>query len=562
MDETTRFQLAALRGVVLGLYSTARENPHLVVALTEVVHPELPVEHRLSMLEQMFHQVLPLFGNTAYTQEQIAAALLRPQPDAAHIFMLLYFAEMVAVLHSMSHTQILTFCQHAVPGDAQTAPAYLVPILNALRDFFQTRDQQRLHDLHSALSSTPLHMELRVLLDHEPSVLLELGQLLVDLLKLPLAELNALHVWFSAITPVRINYLAQLLRFDPHQLLQLKRQLSSGFPGQAPVQPPSTGHYGHQPSPPHHPQHPASPYHSSQPLSPHAPHSLDAAAAALLDPSSSAASSPSACSSSSSVTMPQQQLFGTTPPARADDFYESMTQPAGVLALDGAAPPSDSAFRLRLARQPPLKTVYQRILKPYPAVMLESGQDVGANLFVDVQLVRADTQEVMSCIEGTLTVRISNGIFAQFKKVKIMATSQMHGCLYKLRFQLKRFDGISHEILPGAMCESENIEVFSHTLYLNGTKSDGPSPPVVTEILPPAGTPGTRAVVLGGNFVHSPTLQVQIGPVCVAPTFHEVGTLIVTIPQLPPGTPGGPHPVTVSNDGAIFAHSNVYFVYM
>jgi hypothetical protein len=49
-------------------------------------------------------------------------------------------------------------------------------------------------------------------------------------------------------------------------------------------------------------------------------------------------------------------------------------------------------FQIRIARQPPSKTVYQRILKPFPTVMLLSGQDNDSNLFVEATLLRSDNE--------------------------------------------------------------------------------------------------------------------------------------------------------------------------
>lgn len=46
--------------------------------------------------------------------------------------------------------------------------------------------------------------------------------------------------------------------------------------------------------------------------------------------------------------------------------------------------PDPNVFRLRIARQPPSKTVYQRILKPFPSVMLVSGNDSGILLLPNI----------------------------------------------------------------------------------------------------------------------------------------------------------------------------------
>ncbi|KAL6078159.1 DNA repair protein rad10 domain-containing protein, variant 2 [Balamuthia mandrillaris] len=140
-------------------------------------------------------------------------------------------------------------------------------------------------------------------------------------------------------------------------------------------------------------------------------------------------------------------------------------------------PSSENKFQIRIARQPPPKTVYQRILKPFPSVMLLMGQDNDSNLFVEAQLIRSDNEQPLPrAVDGNRIVRISNGIFATFKKLKILSTSQQQGTLFRLRFVLKRYAGsqASFEDIPNCTIISNPIEVFSHTQYLN-EKQDGTS---------------------------------------------------------------------------------------
>lgn len=242
-------------------------------------------------------------------------------------------------------------------------------------------------------------------------------------------------------------------------------------------------------------------------------------------------------------------------------FRESMSASLGIAALGGVPVPSDSVFLLRIARQPPSKTVYQRLLKPFPSIMLEAGNDTSVDLFVEVSLVRADSEQELSAdlLEGVRLVNISNGVFATFKKLKINHTSQMQGCQFKLRFSLKRFCGTTYQPLAASVM-SEPIEVFSHTQYLTTAKGDAPEPPVISEILPPAGASGqaTRCVVIGGNFIHTPYLRVRFGGTDVAPQFHESGTLICNTPPMAPGAVL----VSVSNDGVSYCATTVTFCFV
>ncbi len=93
-------------------------------------------------------------------------------------------------------------------------------------------------------------------------------------------------------------------------------------------------------------------------------------------------------------------------------------------------------------------------------------------------------------------------------------SAHSQGTLFRLRFLLKRYVGTVFEIIQGATVISDPIEVFSHTLYLNTNRQDAPSPPVLNECLPTAGPcmGGTRIVLLGSNFVHSPELKVILAP--------------------------------------------------
>jgi hypothetical protein len=142
-----------------------------------------------------------------------------------------------------------------------------------------------------------------------------------------------------------------------------------------------------------------------------------------------------------------------------------LSAPDDAIAADGT-----QRFQIRIARQPPLKTVYQRILKPFPTVMLISGQDSDSNLFVEATLLRSDNElPLPQCMDGNRIVRITNGIFATFKKLKILSTSQQQGTLFRLRFSLKKYAGdqAAFEEIPGCTVVSTPIEVFSHTQYLN-----------------------------------------------------------------------------------------------
>jgi len=126
---------------------------------------------------------------------------------------------------------------------------------------------------------------------------------------------------------------------------------------------------------------------------------------------------------------------------------------------------------------------------------------------------------------------------------------------------LKRYIGNVFEQIPTASVISNPIEVFSHTLYLTEKQEATPPPPVVHEILPPAGVVGTRVALLGNNFVNSPQLRVRFGDSLISAVWHEQGTLLCNVPHpsKPPTAEGVP--IRVSNDGINFCETKVFFVY-
>ena len=216
-------------------------------------------------------------------------------------------------------------------------------------------------------------------------------------------------------------------------------------------------------------------------------------------------------------------------------------------------------------------------------VMLESGQDTEKNLYVEATLIRSDNEDEIknSALEGTKIVRISNGTFATFKKLKIMTTSQMQGTFFRIKFYLKRYNGKEFHN-EGAFTISNPIEVFSHSQYITPKKEgryflilffigqnnellklffifslSAPPPPVVLEVLPSTGPAGCRVAILGTNFVNTAKLKVQFGPTDIVPTFHEAGTLVCTAPPNPPG----PVQVRVTNDSSHYSNSNTTFTY-
>jgi hypothetical protein len=127
-----------------------------------------------------------------------------------------------------------------------------------------------------------------------------------------------------------------------------------------------------------------------------------------------------------------------------------------------------------MIREPPQQTVYQRIVKPFPAVMLTSnyhGKYPENNLFVEATLLRSDSEtEINQYLNGTHLESLSNNNIATFKKLKVLATSVKEGCMFRFKFTLKRYTRDHFEPVPNVTVISNPIEIFSHTCYITKPK--------------------------------------------------------------------------------------------
>jgi len=249
----------------------------------------------------------------------------------------------------------------------------------------------------------------------------------------------------------------------------------------------------------------------------------------LTSPSSSSSSTPSLLPSSpgppawtpinSSPFLPN--IISSAPVAKWPPAGNSFGKPAKP---SPEAPSSQNQLQIQIVTQPPLKTVYQRILKPFPTISLlckppgnaaqsntpwlkgQNSQDHDLShldldtLFVEASLRRGDNgKKLPECIDGICVVRFerinSYGVFATFKKLKILSTSQqLQGTLLRLEFTLKRYSGNSLEMVevPNCSIVSHPIEVFSHTQYLYKDSSKGKKSSIASKPFIPFLPKGTQ----------------------------------------------------------------------
>lgn len=269
----------------------------------------------------------------------------------------------------------------------------------------------------------------------------------------------------------------------------------------------------------------------------------------------------------------------------------------------------DTGLKLIITKQPPSKTVYQRILKPFPTVLLKYTDEQlkacnESNLFVEASLIRADTGEnAKRCLEGTVVVKMTSSTAAEFRKLKILSTTQQQGTLFRLQFTLKHYVGTNFCPIPGVVAFSDTIEVFSHTLYLSlekrrsllttftqqrqyqfvqqqdqqeqqevglpsimgvpGLQMCGRAVPTISDVVPDRGvSEGEKIVIFGKDFVNSDALCVSFnGCVGSAIAFHDQATLVCVVPilRMPDPNLSEMTPfvvnVKVSNDGVNFSNA-------
>lgn len=503
------------------LHQLGREMPQVLIFLSELAHPQLSPERRIPALGKMFEEVPLILQNPTTLQKYV----IEPPQDLVTLRLLLDMQEIFQILQQMTDLQMIHLTNNIIPPGP---PLQQLDFLQKAQEYFQSWTQDTLLNRHNVLSDTPLHMERQQLLELEPRIPWELLHFLIELLKLPMGELYSFQQWFSKLPTKPLFMLLHLLQMEPSELLEIKRKMDTSSNGPSII------------------------VNSS--------YSLPNSPEGMLLPSQVAPSTPimNGWSQQQDYTPPHLMMPGGShvPPGSLATVSPSKFSTSMAYSTEL------SNYQLRIARQPPSRTVYQRILKPFPAIMLIMGgvgEGVLSNLFVEASMLRSDSDvELSQCLEGNRIVRITNGVFATFKKLKILSTTQQQGTLFRLRFTLKRYTGSVFESISSCSVTSNPIEVFSHTLYLSEKQEAPPPPPTLNEILPGNGVVGSRVVLLGASFVNSPSLMVKIGDTEASPTFHEQGTLICVVPPLPQG-PGHTYHVRVSNDGINYSDSRVLF---
>ncbi|KAM9954548.1 hypothetical protein ACTFIW_003148 [Dictyostelium discoideum] len=595
-----------LTELLSNLETLAHESIQHLFFLCKVLQPHLTEELRFPLLSKMFSdmpQMIPLLSianHSTYLQD--------PNNHAFKLFM--DFKELANLLCKISYLQLFHLTNNIIPPGS---PQFQFNFFLNVQEYFRLASFDRLRIFNQSLggdqslSNTYLHIQKIMSLDS--SIPIDIIHFVAGIISLPLTDLYLFHHWFSNLSKKLLAVLLALLQLDSSTVLDLKRILATSVTftnennnnnknnnnnnnnilnntiiPQNKLNDNSNSNNNNNsndislPMPIYNGNNnnnnnsninsinnninnisveiPTSPVqsnnnnnnnfeNSSAPSSPFINNNYKEPQSPIMSvPSTPNLTTPVSKSSS----QPTTQITTQTPQRQ--------------LAITPNNNPSD-CFYLKIARQPPPKTVYQRILKPFPQVMIcGPGVDTEnfSNFYVEVTLLRNDNQtELVNYIDGTKTSRITGG-FAPFKKLKILSTTQQLRTLFRLKFVLKKYISNESQTFPEATVLSDPIEVFSHTIYLID-KQDVPFPPTVSEIIPASAKAGTRVVILGSNFSNTGDLKVYFGSTSVTATFYEQGTIIC---QVPPNAPNQPSNVNikVSNDGSQCSESNVMFNYI
>eukprot|EP01120_Amphizonella_sp_Union-15-10_P003169 TRINITY_DN1354_c0_g1_i1.p1 TRINITY_DN1354_c0_g1~~TRINITY_DN1354_c0_g1_i1.p1 ORF type:complete len:612 (-),score=110.23 TRINITY_DN1354_c0_g1_i1:173-2008(-) len=602
--------LQQLENLIRRLHDLGKELPGCLFSLTQVVQPQLPSELRVPLLGQIFSEVPQLVQKNA---AQIERFVDEPPEHEIAFRLLLDLRQVQRLLTSISYIQLLHLTNNMIPpGSPQQQLAFLLKI----QEIFRSWSMETAINYHVTLSDTPLHLERQKLLQLEPQLAIETLHLVIELLKLPVDELRPFKEWLGGLGQNQLILLVNLLQMEPAVLIEIKRRITvedlersnvgalQASPGD------KRDRFGNPKSVR------AADFNDvvslnerirrrsdldlsdgiQEPVNKKLNHSqlklmenavvnnyryhrptnlgLDASQTLETDPFlgetviSNGTGSDRFVASHSGLTVNASAVSGLSSGSVLSDarnLEPNVPNIGTVLVSHGQFHSTNNfdstEFQLRIVKHPPAKTVYQRILKPFPSIMLlgPGANENSNNLFVEASLLRSDSDvELPLCLDGNRIIRISGGVFATFKKLKILSTSQQQGTLFRLKFQLKKYVGNVFEILPTVFVTSNPIEVFSHTHYLSERKNASPPPPNVTEILPNHGTctGNTRVAILGSNFFNSPNLRVRFGDSVVTSTFHESGTLICTTP---PCNGERIVKVRVSNDGKDFCQTFATF---
>lgn len=474
------------------LWSVGAEAMDLLVVLCHIVEPSISGDSIVPALTTMFSELPQWLENTS--EEELLKLAEAPPAQAVHFRLLLALRGLGLFLEGVTGRHLELFYTLLPQGQHD----YRLEFVLAVQQVVCSWSHDRIIEMRNMLSPLPEHMRQHQVLCMNPEIQYETLELVSRILCLEEQELSLLLDWFPSLTQKTMSQFISLVSEVPFEALVELRSRLSREPEVVVKEEPG-------------------------------------------DASCTSSDFPSLGASGSGFPPPPSPVFD--PLADVQPLME-MHDTGGPSPHMGALQP----VRLRIIEQPPSQTVYQRLLKPHPKVMLENA--TSDDLWVEAVLIRQDSDRPIDAkgLDGTTVHHIAQGKVAVFGKLKLLFTSQQQGTLFRIKFVLKRYTGHGFEELPSGSVISNPVEVFSHSVYIRRPRHA--TPPMITEVLPPVAMAGQRCrlCVIGSNFNNSITISVRIGDRVMTgddAMFHGTGTLLVNAPPLPPGE----YDLSASNDG-------------
>jgi hypothetical protein len=210
-----------LHGLLEALHALGRDLPQCLVSLTQVVQPQIPNEMRIPLLGKMFAEV-PEYLETA-TPQQLQQIVRQPPADAVAFRLLLDLSQVQQILQNISYLQLLHLTNNMIPPGS---PQQQLGFLSKIQEIFQLWSNETLERYNHTFSETPLHLERQQLMQLEPQIPFEMLHLLVEVLKLPVIELQAFKRWIESLPQNHLILLVNLLQMEPAVLIEVKRRIT------------------------------------------------------------------------------------------------------------------------------------------------------------------------------------------------------------------------------------------------------------------------------------------------------------------------------------------------
>ncbi len=178
---------------------------------------------------------------------------------------------------------------------------------------------------------------------------------------------------------------------------------------------------------------------------------------------------PGAPLSSAAVAL---DMLGVAPAPRSAPAPAARGEPPAEATVSVGTPIEGA--RLVLTTPPATNTVYHKLLKPFPTVTVEGVADL-RKCFISAELFKAEPggwppKEQLPYLEGDRVIEIKDRA-AVFRKLKINTTTTSVGTCFVLKFQLlRKVDSSNTVIVPGVVCYSGPLNIFSHSSYLKDSK--------------------------------------------------------------------------------------------